>query len=289
MTAAGTHLRTGEIYMSMRWMPRPSRLGRAGALALAALAIAGVARAQDRVVTDDEWCEGHETRDGYSSCEVREWTLEAPNDLAVDARPNGGISVEAWDRSDMLVRAKVHAWAESEQRAREITDEIEVDAGSDISADGPKNRSHEGWSVSYRIMVPAATDLDLESTNGGIAIEGVRGTLRFQTTNGGIHLEDVSGDVAGRTTNGGVHVALGGSAWAGKGLSVTTTNGGVRLSVPEGYSAHLETATTNGGLSIGFPVTVQGRIDRKLSVDLGDGGPTVSVKTTNGGVRITEG
>ena len=38
------------------------------------------------------------------------------------------------------------------------------------------------------------------------------------------------------------------------------------MSVPENYSAHLETGTVNGHLSIDFPVTVQGRISRELAV-----------------------
>jgi hypothetical protein len=265
---------------------RPRRV--VGMLALGLAFAAGNAPAQDRTITDDEWCDGDGGHNGASACEVREWTLSAPGDLKVDAMPNGGISVEAWDRNEMQVRAKVHAWAESEARAWEIASGIEVTAGGKTSADGPKREQEEGWSVSYRIMVPRNTDLDLASTNGGITIDGIKGELRFRTTNGGIHLENVSGDVEGHTTNGGIHITLSGDTWDGKGMVVQTTNGGVKLSVPSGYSAHLETATTNGGMNVGFPVTVQGKIDRKLSVDLGDGGPTLKITTTNGGVRITE-
>jgi hypothetical protein len=260
----------------------------AAALALGLALVASPARGQDRTVVDDEWCEGSGGHDGVSVCEVREWTLGAPGDLAVNAKPNGGVSVASWGRGEMLVRAKVHAWAESEARAREIANDVEVRAGGKTSAEGPKRKQKEGWSVSYRITVPSNTNLDLVSTNGGITIEGIRAKMKFETTNGGIRLEGVGGEVSGRTTNGGVHIALSGDTWDGKGLEVRTTNGGVKLSVPAGYSAHLETATTNGGINVGFPVTVQGKIDRKLSVDLGDGGPTVRVTTTNGGVRISE-
>jgi hypothetical protein len=35
-----------------------------------------------------------------------------------------------------------------------------------------------------------------------------------------------------------------------------------------------------------FPVTVQGRIDKRLDVTLGQGGPTIRVVTTNGGVIV---
>jgi hypothetical protein len=43
----------------------------------------------------------------------------------------------------------------------------------------------------------------------------------------------------------------------------------------------------NGGISVDFPVTVQGRINKELAVNLGAGGATVKAMTTNGGVRIT--
>ena len=270
------------------WTPRPRPWRAVGMLTLGLALAAGTARAQDRTISDDEWCERDGGHERASVCEVREWTVSAPGDLAVNAKPNGGISVEAWDRNEMQVRAKVQGWGESDARAREILDGVDVMVGGKISADGPKSKNKEGWSVSYRIMVPRNTDLDLASTNGGITIDGISGELRFRTTNGGIHLENVGGDVEGQTTNGGVHIALTGDTWSGKGMVVQTTNGGVTLSVPSGYSAHLETATTNGGMSVGFPVTVQGKIDRKLSVDLGSGGPTLKITTTNGGVRIAE-
>lgn len=250
------------------------------------LATASTGLSQDRVLPDDEWCEGHESRRGASVCEVREWTVRAPSRVSVDARPNGGIAVEAWDGAEMRVRAKVHAWAEDSGRAGAISEAIEVRTGGEVEASGPRTEDEEGWSVSYRVMVPRETDLDLKSTNGGLTIVEVHGTLRFETTNGGVQLDRVGGDVEGRTTNGGLRVDLAGDRWEGKGLDVRTTNGGVTMSVPAGYSARLEAATTNGGMNIDFPITVQGRIDRKVSTDLGEGGPPIKVRTTNGGVAI---
>jgi DUF4097 and DUF4098 domain-containing protein YvlB len=99
-------------------------------------------------------------------------------------------------------------------------------------------------------------------------------------------LKRVGGLVRGGTTNGGVVVELDGARWDGETLDVKTTNGGIVMSVPENYSAHLETGTINGHLSVDFPVTVQGRITRELAVNLGSGGPTVRATTTNGGVKI---
>ena len=69
-------------------------------------------------------------------------------------------------------------------------------------------------------------------------------------------------------------------------LNLETTNGGADLEIPADYSARLETATVNGGWDIDYPLVVQGRIARRLTSDLGDGGPPIRAVTTNGGVSI---
>jgi hypothetical protein len=158
-----------------------------------------------------------------------------------------------------------------------------------LAATGPDTGRDEHWGVSWDIMVPEEMDLDIETMNGAIAVAGVSGRMDVRAVNGGVHLTEVGGDVSGRTTNGGVHVELDGRRWDGRGLDVETTNGGVTLSVPSDYSARLETGTVNGGIHIDFPVTVQGRVGRRLEATLGDGGPPVRVVTTNGGVRIVRG
>ncbi len=137
------------------------------------------------------------------------------------------------------------------------------------------------------MWVPRGSNLDLETVNGGVEIDGVSGRIQFRTTNGGVHLNDLAGDVDGRTTNGGVHIELSGTEWDGESLDVVTQNGGVELIVPNGYNARLETGTVNGGMQVDFPVRVQGRIGRTLSTDLGSGGALVRVRTTNGGVTVS--
>ena len=96
----------------------------------------------------------------------------------------------------------------------------------------------------------------------------------------------MSGDVNAETTNGGITVDLEGRRWEGAGLSAVTTNGGVRLTVPDGFNADLEAATTNGGMEFEFPVTIQGRLNKRITTKLGEGGPPIRVETTNGGVTV---
>jgi hypothetical protein len=45
----------------------------------------------------------------------------------------------------------------------------------------------------------------------------------------------------------------------------------------------------NGGFRTDYPMTIQGELSprRGITTTLGSGGPPVSVRTTNGGVRIS--
>ncbi|HYE57271.1 MAG TPA: DUF4097 family beta strand repeat-containing protein [Rhodothermales bacterium] len=260
-------------------------------LTLSLIVLVPVGRAQ-QVTTDHEWC--RREQNSYNNgrryerhCEVRTYDLGRVSSFTVDAGSNGGIKVIAWDRPTAELHARVTAQARTEEEARRLADGVEIRTGGTIRADIPDDREDNEWaSVSYELRVPRSSDLDLEANNGGIAIEGVTGRIRFETSNGGVALTDVGGDVEGRTSNGGLNVALSGERWEGEGLNVRTSNGGVRLSVPEGFGADLEVGTTNGQIDLGFPVTVEGRIGRRVQTTLGRGGPPVRVITTNGGVIL---
>ena len=222
------------------------------------------------------------------NCEIREQTL-APSGgtLAIDGRQNGGVSVKGWDQNQVLVRARVQTGAPTAAEAQALGQQIRIEtSGSKIFASGPENRRDYNWNVSFEVFVPRRADLSVETHNGGIAIADVNGRIDFAATNGGVVLKRVGGAVHGSTTNGGLVVELSGDRWDGETLDVSTTNGGVVMSVPENYSAHLETGTTNGGISVDFPVNVQGRLTKQLAFDLGSGGATIKAMTTNGGVRL---
>lgn len=252
-------------------------------LAASSLLAAGTAAAAEH-----EWCRDdgrwNDRQERY--CEVREYTLGSGGRLSVDARPNGGIEVRGWDRNDIRLEAKVVAQADTESEARQLAGQVDIETSGTVRAEGPSSSGRRSWWVSYRLQVPRQADLSLTSTNGGISVHATRGDLELATTNGGLSLDDVGGNVRGRTTNGGVDLRLTGREWPGAGVELRTSNGGVKLHVPEDYNAHLETGTTNGRIQVDFPVTVQGRIDRQLSVELGRGGAPIRVFTTNGGVSL---
>src|SRR4051812_47855498 len=174
------------------------------------LAVLGAAAAVAQPADSDKGCNEQwgGWRNREHACEVRELTVKPGGTLSVDASPNGGIHVTGTDRKDVLVRAVVHTWGASEHDARAMFKDIVVREDTTIRAEGPSQYGKTGWSVSYEIEAPRNTDLNLDTTNGGITITSLHGNMEFETTNGGIRLDGVAGNVRGRTTNGGVDVTL---------------------------------------------------------------------------------
>lgn len=222
------------------------------------------------------------------NCEIREQTLAlSGGTIAIDGRQNGGVNVKGWDQNQVLVRARVQTGAPTASEAEALGRQIRIEtSGAKIFASGPETRRDYNWNVSYEVFVPRRSDLSLETHNGGIAIADVNGRIDFTALNGGVVLRRVGGTVRGSTTNGGLVIELTGDRWDGDSLDVSTTNGGVIMTLPENYSANLQTGTINGSVSVDFPVTVQGRINKQLAVNLGSGGAMVKAMTTNGGVHL---
>jgi len=228
------------------------------------------------------------------ACEIRENHMSAGGRLDVDAAPNGGIRVTAWDKKEILVRSKVEAWGDSKSEAESTIAQVKVVAENQkVRTTGPKESGHHswGWSASYEIFVPARIDLGMETVNGGINVDGVSGSMKLETVNGGIHLARVAGRVKGETVNGGVHVELSGSKWDGEGLDLQTVNGGVTLAVPDAYNATIRANTVHGGMNSDFSgakITKGqwGAGPNTLDLSLGSGGAPIKLETVNGGVRV---
>lgn len=261
-------------------------LMRAGAAALAVVFLGLPVLAKD-------FCDNYNHNGGkVSASDLREITVPATGSLEVDGGKNGGISVRGENRSDVLVRACVRAWAGSDAEAKNLVDTTRIETSPVVRAVQASEKSNT--SVSFEVLVPIQTNLKLSAHNGGISISTVDGTMEFSTTNGGVKLANVAGDVKGRTTNGGVKVELTGMAWRGNGLDVETTNGGVKLSLPANYAANIEAGTVNGGFKSDFPELQIEKDDsnkyyqrnKNVSASLNGGGALIRVKTTNGGVKI---
>jgi hypothetical protein len=245
---------------------------------------------QDR----DLSCTSDPYRGGPRVCDLQETTLGPSGTLEIEPGRNGGVSIKGWAQNNVLVRARLEAWAPSEADAKSLLSQVRIEAGGGrIRAVGPDVNQNwpwwedRNWAVSFEIFTPFNTDVKAQSHNGAMSVSDLRGRIDVESHNGSLRLTRVAGDVRGETHNGSVQIELEGNSWDGRGLEANTHNGSVTVSVPAAFSASVETKTDRGRLDSDFPMSVRGRIDqRDLSFNIGAGGPPIRVSTHNGGIRL---
>jgi hypothetical protein len=234
---------------------------------------------------------------GVTIRELRELTLPARSLVAVEVKRHGNISIRGGEhRSDMLVRACVQSWAISGEAARSLSRRIRIGTDSIIRPETGTDENENIWSVStvsFEILVPRTTNLNLSTWNGNISINDVEGDLQFKAFNGNLGLKNLAGDVRGAATNGNVGIILSGKRWIGKGLNVETTNGSVDLVIPENYAASLEAGTGMGKIAGNIYQNVKTRSGaavaggRQIRTDLNGGGFPIRVRTAAGNVSVS--
>ena len=220
--------------------------------------------------------------------ETREISAAFVGSVDVDASPVGAIVVRGWDEPGVLIRAVVTANASSEWQAMVLAGQVVVtEAAGVVRSSGPEENHTRQWSVGYEIYLPRAADLLAKANVGAISIENVTGKIRCGANVGGLLLVSLGGEVQCATQVGGASLVLAGDHWDGAKLEVQTNVGGIGLTVPAAYSAHLELSTGVGSITSDrpLPVTKSG-ITQAVSTDLGAGGATIRAGTKVGGVSV---
>jgi hypothetical protein len=158
-----------------------------------------------------------------------------------------------------------------------------------------------GGSVELRDTVGAAS---LRTSGGGVTAKNVTGNLEARTSGGSIHAETIRGDVdattsggdvrltqidggiRGKTSGGGVRASLVG---ANRGISLTTSGGGIELTVPKGITANIDAGTSGGNVSSELPVTSTSWNDSKIVGTINGGGAPIYAHTSGGSISVKAG
>jgi DUF4097 and DUF4098 domain-containing protein YvlB len=177
---------------------------------------------------------------------------------------NGSVEITGWEQNEVEVNGTKYA------SSKEYMDEMKIDVGATsgvvrIRTIRPSmSRGNSG--ARFTIRVPKHVVLDeITTSNGGIRIDGIDGTVRLRTSNGALRIERLNGDLNARTSNGGIYLRdFDGNA------RLQTTNGGIEAETSHGS---FEAETSNG----------------KIEATLNDPAANWPVKlhTTNGHIALS--
>ena len=210
------------------------------------------------------------------------FAIRVPAQTAVAIRTSGG-SVEA---SRLAGTALVHTSGGS----------LRLEA-----IEGDVHGSTSGGSIHLRDL---GGDAVASTSGGSITIADVLGDVRANTSGGSIEIDRVAGDLVAETSGGHVQVrgaggrvdahTSGGPVTVGfaprnnRGGDLSTSGGGVRAEIDPGVSLSIDARSSGGGIDSDLPLTVSGSISRNaLRGDLNGGGPTLRLRSSGGGVRIS--
>jgi len=255
--------------------------------AFARLSLAQLQDNRDKKLTCDDNRYGNQRQ--AHKCDIKEQNLASVGQLTVEPGKNGAVSIKGWTQPGVLVRARTEAWANSDSEASLLLSQVHSDASAGrVAGSGPESTKDANWSVSYEIFVPQNQELKVTTMNGPVSVWDVMGRMDLNTKNGPLDLKRVSGDITGKTQNGPVKLELAEGNWQGRQLDLATTNGPVNITVPANFQAHIQAETTNGPIRTDFGGAVddsKGRA-RKLDLNVGAGGATLKVTTTNGPINV---
>jgi hypothetical protein len=221
-------------------------------------------------------------------------TIRVPQRTDVEARTAGGsMRVSTLDGNAILRTSG------GSIRVADVGGYLRANtSGGSIQVDRVRGNVDAETSGGGITIADVSGDLIGKTSGGSVQIERVRGNVNAGTSGGGIRVRDAGGRVEAHTSGGSVNVVF--ARGNGRGGDLTTSGGGIQVSLDPRVALSLDAAASGGGVTANLPID-QGRSspqswpDRpgrqkqnELRADLRGGGPTVRIRTSGGGIQIDD-
>jgi DUF4097 and DUF4098 domain-containing protein YvlB len=180
--------------------------------------------------------------------------------------------------------------------------------------------------VHFEITGPAASDVDAHTSDGALEVDGFSGQLDLSTSDGKLTATNCAGSIKShvsdgemritrmqgglearssdgpmllegtfkgldiRSSDGKVDITVRPGSAMDRPWSVQSSDGDVRLQLPEGFSADLDVSTSDGRIQMDHPVTMTGGkiSEHHITGKLNAGGPTLRIHASDGSVTIAK-
>jgi putative adhesin len=197
----------------------------------------------------------------------------------VVSNDNGQIDVVTGNEGTVNVKATIRRPDDVEYSVVQEGDTVRVEA-----------QVSSGWrfgvdsGADITVTLPADTNVDLQTSNGGIEVVGLQNSGKLRTSNGMISLKDVKGEFEVNAMNGAIDFR--GEMTAGGMNQLTTFNGSVEVTLLGEPSVKLDATTSNGEITCKLPiVAMESEVNRLVGV-VGGGDAGLVIKTLNGSITV---
>ncbi len=214
---------------------------------------------------------------------------------------NGNIDISSWgeDKVSIIAYKRVYSSRGGEEDDWLKKIEIDIDQQGDkikIETHMPGhqdgffgkifNRQKISFTVDYEIQVPKKIDLNIQTANGDVDILAIEGRIRLETTNGNIDASRIEGLAKCKTTNGSIRIEFEEVPDEDK-MSFVTTNGSIKIYLPDDFGGEFDIKTVNGNIDSDFPISIKGRWPQKhFHGKVNEGNCDLYCSTVNGSIGV---
>jgi Putative adhesin len=155
------------------------------------------------------------------------------------------------------------------------------------SHDHHRNRDWDDLQIDIEVKLPKGLEVDAHNVSGNVSIVGAEGDVRAGSVSGDVRMERLRvSSLKASSVSGDVTVGI--DALTGSGpLKFTSVSGNVTAELPKGTEADVTMRSVSGSLDSDFPLTLNGRVNRRsIEARIGRGGREIEVHTVSGDVRL---
>lgn len=177
---------------------------------------------------------------------------------------NGSVELLGWDRDQVEITGSKYA------SRQEVVDSMKIEVVADggglrIRTIRPPERNCN-CGAKYVLRLPRKAVIDrVETSNGSLRLEALRGEARLRTTNGSLRVSDFAGVLDATTSNGSMDI----TGYDGQ-ATLRTSNGRIRGTDLKG---RIEASTSNGSIDVAISEPA--------------GGLPLKFTTSNGSINLT--
>lgn len=232
--------------------------------------------------------------------------------VTIQGAPEGSISIQGWNKSELQVTAEIELQAESEADLAQLA---KVNGFTFDESFGhiriltvgthdkeymklkakkfPKKLLGLPWKVNYTIQVPAISDLNITAGKGDLKLSGVEGAMQIKAAETNAELSLSGGAINAVFGAGQVNVKLAAKSWRGRHLQVQLATGNLNLEMPASMNADISASVLKTG-QIQSSYAALKPLDRKKFNDkiivarAGGGGAPLGFTVGDGEIRISQ-
>jgi hypothetical protein len=226
------------------------------------------------------------------------------------AAPRGSVTVEAWSRNEVELRADIELKGPTEADLDQLANVNNFVLDEDLNhlrvlttgthdrtfmkrsaKNFPKKLLNLPWKIDYRLRVPVTTDLEINAGHGPVKLSGVEGAVRLSATESETALTLTGGTVATTVAAGVINFSIPSRSWRGGGADLRLASGTINVELPPGFSGDIDADVLRTGKIVNTYEGLQSRekpgiTERTVRARAGSGGAYFKFTVGDGTVNI---